>query len=149
MASVKEKLREMGYSGNAKVVDMIEDAVSEMSDEEVQKMGFDTIEERRRRLQEVVGKAEYCVNRLSCENTKANRLIEELTTGIVLNDESKQAAGLYKSVLETTFAVCGEHISDEIICTAIQAASYGMWRAIMGESKPLFESGKPIKSKRL
>lgn len=38
--------------------------------------------------------------------------------------------------MHITKEVFGEDISSETMQTAIQAGSYGMWRSIMGESKP-------------
>ena len=49
------------------------------------------------------------------------------------SDRTTNSLSVYESVLRTTRNVFGaEAMTEAVICKAIEAASYGMWRSIMG-----------------
>lgn len=55
---------------------------------------------------------------------------------VIPSKETVQALYIYENVLKITKEVFGQNIYSDVIKAAIEAASYGMWRSIMGESKP-------------
>ena len=66
---------------------------------------------------------------------------------VIVNDEKLvDALNLYRAVLSETKQVFGdEKMTEAVIIQAIEAASYGMWRAIMGGK---FDESEPKKERR-
>ena len=151
MKTLKEILKEQGANDqqiNSKVVELCENAIAEMGQEEISSVAL-------KRIQELANKYGREVERYSLASNHADRYLSELSEAmreaeqikagivnetrkleIIPTDETKQAIYLFRNVLYITKEIFGEDISSETMQTAIQAGSYGMWRSIMGESKP-------------
>lgn len=140
--NLKDELRERGASEvqlTSKTLSMVEDILAEASGDEVKEMGMEclrdavadatkaisTIDNKRRSLEWSIGKADEVAKRLSASSQV-----------VILDDDNSQAVELFRKTLCAVKEVFGDSLSDEVMTTAIQAASYGMWRSIMGESKP-------------
>ena len=87
---------------------------------------------------------------LKSQTTEANRvyaqLCEQVSKAKTVSDETalsdntlRQSVYMYDEVLHRTKDVVGEDMTEAIWLKTIEAASYGMWRAIMG---PKFDEGK-------
>ena len=52
---------------------------------------------------------------------------------VISNESVKDGVIAYKRMLESTRDVFGaDAMTEEVVCKAIEAASYGMWRSVMG-----------------
>ncbi len=133
---------------NSKVVRLCENAIADMSREEIDAITLQKVDDLRQEFEHAVRlygsnvkRADEAFRGLSNVMQEAMAIekgIESIVREIEIipTEQSKQAIYLYKSVLQTTKEVFGEEIPEEVMKTAIQAGSYGMWRSIMGETKP-------------
>lgn len=129
---------------NAAVVSMIEDA---MFDETVTSSA--TAREMVKKLQTDVRNAEFDAKRAKREVDELRKTIdsyeetihlaEKAIEGGVIEDRSiVDGVVAFTEMLKAVKNVFGqEAMSDEVICKAIEAGSYGMWRSVMG---PKFDS---------
>lgn len=156
---IKEILRKRGANDqqlNSKTVKMIEEAIAEMSSEELGGVSAEEAVKIKNEMNEMASKIARDIFNyhsltlvLDSGQRRANDAREALdnslkayesiakfipTTGDVLI-----AVAAYSGILEATKKILGEDLSDEVLKSAIEAASYGAWRSVMGESKPLVE----------
>lgn len=124
---------------NSKTMEMIVDA---MADESV--TSYATVREDVRRLKEVAnsarGKAEaaeHVAVSLRGEMSEFRKEVE--AAGIELSQQHISDRTIidgllaYRQILDDTMDVFGvDSMTEEVICKAIEAASYGMWRSVMG-----------------
>lgn len=151
MKTFKDRMREHGAtpmqldSGTARIA---EDVVAEMSSEELSELGTAYIGERIHKLELLIERAEdiKAVGDALCGEMKyrseeARQVLTDMydkidTLKIEASEETKQATLLFANVLMQTKEAFGEKLSDEVMKSAIEAGSYGMWRSIMGEKFP-------------
>lgn len=159
MATLRDELEGMGATPTqlkSKVVEMAEQVIAEGAvDGLAQARG--EVEMLEREIEGVTKKmltVSSAANRASDEGERlrknineAHRVMAQLknaTEGfadaaarLALTDETLvQSVYMYREVLNTTEDVIGDQMTEQIWIKAIEAASYGMWRAIMG---PKFE----------
>lgn len=148
---LKEKLLKQGANDqqlNSKIVRLCENAIAEMSQQEINAITLQQIQDliinfetMKTHYQITMNGAENIFGRLNAAMKKAESIKDGIINEtnkieIIPTEETKQAIYLFKSVLQTTKEVFGDDISNETMQMAIQAGSYGMWRSIMGEAKP-------------
>lgn len=139
---IREWLAEQGATPqqvNSKVVDMIvlgilngEVGASATVREEVDALT--------KRVERADAKADgLCrgISRVEERYGKVAKLLEEAEAGVggmTIADESvKDGVVAFRCVLESVLDVFGYgNMSEAVMCSAIEAASYGMWRAVMG-----------------
>lgn len=147
MDNIKEMLKKRGASQTqleSKTVRMMEDIFAEMADDELKNVGAELANERREQLAFTVHEAKSLEARLDRKMREADIRADKLKTAVKPSDDNAQAIWVYKNTLAATTEVFGDNITADVMVAAITAASYGMWRSIMGESKPLIEhNGKP------
>lgn len=139
---IREWLAEQGATPqqvNSKVVDMIvtgivsgEVGVSATVREEV-----DKLTEKVERADAKADRLCRGISRVEERYGKVAELLKEAEAGaesMVIQDVAvKDGVVAFRRVLESVSEVFGyEKLSDAVICSAIEAASYGMWRAVMG-----------------
>ena len=154
---IRERLRDKGATDaqiNAKVVDLLEEVIAEMTDEELNELGFAVTQEVRNALVKAVKemvfekqKIEKSFWRINQEIQYAQSISKELREKVdpyrsfieknykAMDSitDSVKAIHTYKGILEATKEVFGEDMPVEVMAEAIKAGSYGAWRAIMGE----------------
>ncbi len=152
-ADVREALRQMGATDaqlKAKVVDFIEESM--LSDEEVRS---ETVKSELRKMwsdqhnlhnkqsaisRDISGleRRANAVDKRVAEYEKKLELADKAISEHVIEDVAvKDGLLAYKSILESTKSVFGEEkMTEAVICRAIEAASYGMWRSVMGPKDP-------------
>ena len=156
---IREALREHGATDQqiqAKVVDLIEEVLAEMSDEDRANGGVRTMVKIRASLMNKLNELNGAIVDFNVASQRAERaqedawevyskmqnLIYPLQTFIDTHPEignlgdSMKAIATYRGMLEATKDVFGESLSDEVMSASIEAASYGAWRTIMGEAQP-------------
>ena len=125
---IREWLAEQGATPqqvNSKVVDMIvlgilngEVGASETVREEVDALT--------KRVERADAKADGLCRGISRVEERYGKVAELL-------EEAEAGAGGMTIADESVIDVFGyEHMSEAVMCSAIEAASYGMWRAVMG-----------------
>lgn len=156
---IREALREHGATDQqiqAKVVDLIEEVLAEMSDEDRASGGVRTMVKIRSSLMNKLNELNGAIGDFNIASQSAERakkdawdayskvkdLVYPLQRFIDTHPEigelgdSMKAIATYKGMLEATKDVFGENLSDEVMSASIEAASYGAWRTIMGEAQP-------------
>ena len=152
---VREKLRELGATDqqlSAKVVDLIEEALAELSDEEKAEVGTKTAIEIRNDLELNLKLMRDTIKGLN-EGTRMYRQAKEEGWKAIVDvrreltpyaellsknpdlskmDDTMKAIATYKGMLESTKEVYGEWFNEEVAIKSIEAASFGTWRVIMG-----------------
>lgn len=163
MGTLREELVKRGATTsqlNAAAVEMAEQAIAEGAVDEMKtadnlaKRLIGTIESESRKLRDWQYDSEQAKKSASMLNsavTNANEAIVKLNRGInaarsvsdqmALSDNTlRQSVFMYDEILHRTKDVVGKDITEAIWLKTIEAASYGMWRAIMG---PKFEEKAP------
>lgn len=159
MATLRQELEGMGATPaqlKSKVVDMAEQVIAEGAVE-----GLTEARREVERLEREIGNASRkmvtvtsAANEATAKGASLRRDIEvahrvmaqirdatddckETAAKVTLTDETLiQSVNMYREVLSSTKDAVGDQMTEQIWIKAIEAASYGMWRAIMG---PKFE----------
>lgn len=139
---LRERLTEMGANDaqlKSKVVAMMEDALTDeavsstaTAREVIASLARD-VDEAERRMAEVDRR--MCATAKMAEEYDAKlRLADQRLSERVVTDEAvRNGLAAYRTMLESTLEVFGEErMTGEVVCKAIEAASYGMWRTVMG-----------------
>jgi hypothetical protein len=140
---LRSKLRDLGANEqqlNSKIVDMIENS---WFDDEAMKSA--TVKEQ---IADIVKKGDKLqrkmdtIERRTTEYENNLRLANQSIAEHVITDKSTIDGILtYRKMLEATVDVFGaEKMTDEVICKAVESASYGMWRSIMGSKDNNYRS---------
>lgn len=117
---------------NGKIVGMIEEA---WVDDEAVKSA--TVKARLNEMSGEVATAQKAVNRLEGRISEYERKLrladQSISEHIITDSDTIDGLIAYERVLRSVKDVFGEEkMTEEVICKAIEAASYGMWRSIMG-----------------
>ncbi len=163
MSTLKQELEKRGATSaqvNSKVVEMASDVIADGAVDEFAEVRqaaqrltheFSVQQGRVQDLAIKVDRLKMAQNALSHSETRAYELNSELQDTIkagnavakklTLTDPTLlQSVGMYSEVLSRTKSIVGEEMTEQIWLKTIEAASYGMWRAIMG---PKFEEKAP------
>ena len=135
---LRSKLRELGANEqqlNSKIVDMIENS---WFDDEVMKSA--TAKEQMADLTKRGGILQRKIDTLERRTTEYEnnlKLANQSISQHVITDKSTIDGILaYENMLKATVDVFGpEKMTEEVICKAIESASYGMWRSITGSKE--------------
>ena len=145
--NIKEMLAEKGANQaqlESKTVRMMENIIAETTDDELKRVGAEIADKRKTDLAFAIREASRLEASLDRKKREVEAAAYKIENAVKPSDENAQAIWVYKRTLEATSEVFGKDIDAEVMVAAITAASYGMWRSIMGESKPLIEyNGKP------
>lgn len=136
---------------NAKVVNMVEeamtdDAVTSSATAKAMVAGLVKSVERADAKADALARG---VGRLEDRYGKVLALLEEAerdARGAVIHSEQvKDGVLAFRKVLEAVRETFGEdRMSDAVMCAAIEAASYGMWRAVMGPKDNVAHAGRAV-----
>ena len=130
----------------SKTYTILEDAVTNnvISDSETARQAIEAIEKRVRNTSEDIRKLSNENARMKYDYESIEKKLEQAEISVeqhVIRDPTViDGIVAYRKTLESTRDVFGdENMSEAVICKAIEAASYGMWRSIMG---PKFDERK-------
>lgn len=163
MGTLREELKKRGANSS-----QLSSAVTKMAEEAIAAGAIDemgTAQESANRLINTIEREQRKLedwrhdNQASMENARmlrgevnrANDALRELRSAAMnartvaassaLSDNTlKQSVYMYDEILQRTKSVVGDDMTEDIWLKTIEAASYGMWRAIMG---PKFEEKAP------
>lgn len=117
---------------NSKTATMVFDAIvdNEVLASETARAEMDRIDGRLKQLE----KTQENLAKMSRDFQKKLKAADELASQEIISDPSVIDGLLaYRKMLEITCDVFGEEsMTEEVICKTIEAASYGMWRSVMG-----------------
>jgi len=145
---------------DSKIAQIAEDVITQMSTEEKADISNQNIREMIFSLQKACKdidknkrSADMSANALQEQIKEGRKTLLDLQEGINTIDatlikatpETEQAVLLFESVLETVKKTFGESLSDEVMKSAIEAGSYGVWRSIMGEKHNGYKYGKEVR----
>lgn len=157
--NIREALKEHGATDqqlSAKVVDLVEEVLAELTDETIKEIGVhravvirNDLIERITELDAAISEFTIATHRYETAQREAwdtynavENLVHPLRAFIDAHPklgevgDSMKAIATYKGMLEATKDVFGDQLSDEVMSASIEAASYGAWRTIMGEAQP-------------
>lgn len=90
-------------------------------------------------IEEKADTAKHFISGLEDRTNRVFKQIKQMQTTLdaqtdVINDKpTRNGLAAYRTMLEATRDVFGEsQMTEAVICKAIEAASYGMWRSVMG-----------------
>lgn len=160
MGTLREELKKRGANSS-----QLSSAVTKMAEEAIAAGAIDemgTAQESANRLINTIEREQRKLedwrhdNQASMENARmlrgevnrANDALRELRSAAMnartvaassaLSDNTlKQSVYMYDEILQRTKSVVGDDMTEDIWLKTIEAASYGMWRAVMG---PKFKS---------
>ncbi len=148
--SLREVLSRKGATDaqlNAKVVGLMEEAISEgavdgmKTAESAAKRLMNTVNTASRDLDNKILRAGSHEHKLTQKIAEAERAVELVTEVTKQLDESSESikdkatidgVNAYSLILTRTKGIVGEDMTEAIWIKTIEAASYGMWRSIMG-----------------
>lgn len=159
MATLRDELEGMGATPTqlkARVVEMAEQVIAEgavdglaqaRGEVEMLERKVENVSKRMITVTSAANRASEEGERLRKNINEAHRVMTQLKNAtedyadaaarLTLTDETLvQSVYMYREILNTTEDVVGDQMTERIWIKAIEAASYGMWRAIMG---PKFE----------
>lgn len=160
----KQRLAEAGATDQqiqSKIASICEGVVAEMGAEDkidvslckVQEL-VDEMKAIGERLMQEKMTCTHHIENLKKIDAEARKTLRDLHEGISTIDTSLvnpseevvQAVMLFEGVLETVKKSFGEDLSDEVMMSAIEAGSYGVWRSIMGEKHNPYKSDKKVRT---
>jgi hypothetical protein len=145
--NIKEEMEKRGAATvqmESKTLAMVEDILAEASDDEIKDAGMNAVRGIYDQICEANRKAASIRASLAYEVEKAEDKIRRAEAAAKISPETAQGICMFESIIHAVKDCFGEeNMTEEIMCKAIEAGSYGVWRGIMGESKPLVaKSGK-------
>ena len=125
---------------NAKVVPIIEEGLinKEISTSATAREAIRNMKMEAEKVRSMTFSLRRDINEIRNDYDKTNDAVrkysEAITQNIIKDPKSIDAVNVFKRTLLATLEVFGEKMMTEAVCCkAIEAASYGAWRSIMGE----------------